>query len=63
MCKKKGITLTRVRMLLAATLLAALSGCGHDPNHDIDMEQAQEAANRVHKPPKPGEKMIPGAGG
>jgi hypothetical protein len=50
-------------MLLAGTLLGAFSGCGHNPNHDINMEQAQEAANRVHTPPKPGEKMIPGHGG
>ena len=50
-------------MLLAGTLLGALSGCDHDPNHDINREQAQKAANRVHTPPKPGEKMIPGAGG
>ena len=39
-------------MLLVGTLLGALSGCGHNPNHDIDMEQARAAANRVHPPPK-----------
>ena len=50
-------------MLLAATLLGALSGCGHNPNHDINMEQARAAAARVHKPPKPGVKMMPGGGG
>ena len=50
-------------ILLAGTLFGALSGCGHNPNHDINREQAQEAANRVHKPPQPGEKIIPGAGG
>ena len=26
-------------MLLVGTLLGALSGCGHDPNHDIDMSR------------------------
>ncbi|MFN3649406.1 MAG: hypothetical protein ACK47B_07465 [Armatimonadota bacterium] len=50
-------------ILLAGTLLGALSGCGHDPNHDIDMEQARKAADRVHPPPPPGEKRIPGHGG
>jgi len=49
--------------LLVGTLLGALSGCGHDPNHDINMEQARAAANRVHRPPDPGVKMEPGAGG
>ncbi len=39
-------------MLLAGTLLGALSGCGHDPNHDIDREKARAAADRVHSPPK-----------
>ena len=50
-------------MLLVGTLLGALSGCGHDPNHDINREQARAAANRVHKPPPAGVKMEPGAGG
>jgi hypothetical protein len=50
-------------MLLVGTLLGALSGCGHNPNHDINMEQARAAANRVHPPPPPGVKMLPGAGG
>jgi hypothetical protein len=50
-------------LLLVGTLFGALSGCGHDPNHDIDMEKARAAANRVHAPPKPGEKMEPGGGG
>ena len=50
-------------MLLVGTLLGALSGCGHDPNHDINMEQARAAASRVHTPPKPGVKMMPGQGG
>ena len=50
-------------MLLAGTLLGALSGCSHDPNHDIDLEKARAAANRVHKPPPPGVKMEPGHGG
>ena len=50
-------------MLLVGPFLGALLGCGHNPNHDINMDQAREAANRVHTPPKPGEKMIPGGGG
>lgn len=50
-------------MLLVGTLLGALPGCGHNPNHDINMEQAREAANRVHTPPDPGVKMKPGHGG
>ena len=50
-------------MLLVGTLLGALSGCGHDPNHDINMEQARAAASRVHAPPPPGAKMMPGYGG
>ena len=39
-------------MMLVGTLLGALCGCGHDPNHDIDMEKARAAADRVHAPPK-----------
>jgi hypothetical protein len=39
-------------MLLGGTLLGALIGCGHDPNHDINMEQARAAASRVHSAPK-----------
>ena len=39
-------------MLLCGTLLGALSGCGHDPNHGIDMDKARAAASRVHSPPK-----------
>ena len=50
-------------MLLVGTLLGAVSGCGHDPNHGIDMEKAREAADRVHPPPPPGVKRIPGHGG
>ena len=50
-------------LLLVGTLLGALCGCGHDPNHDINMEQARAAARRVHPPPPPGVKMMPGAGG
>jgi hypothetical protein len=50
-------------LLLAGTLLGVVSGCGHNPNHDIDMEQARKAADRVHTPPKPGEQIIPGHGG
>ena len=50
-------------MLLGGTLLGALLGCGHNPNHDINMEQARAAASRVHTPPDPGVKMMPGHGG
>ena len=50
-------------ILLVGTLLGALSGCGHDPNHDINMERARAAARRVHPPPPPGVKMEPGHGG
>ena len=50
-------------MLLVGTLLWALSGSGHNPNHGINMEQARAAANRVHPPPPPGVNMMPGAGG
>ena len=50
-------------MLLVGTLLGALSGCGHNPNHDINMEEARKAADRVHPPPPPGVKMEPGHGG
>jgi hypothetical protein len=52
-------------MLLVGTLLfsGALSGCGHDPNHGVDMEKARAAANRVKPPPPPGEKRMPGHGG
>jgi len=50
-------------LVLLGTLLGALLGCGHDPNHDIDREKARAAADRVHTPPKPGTKMVPGAGG
>jgi hypothetical protein len=50
-------------LLLGGTLLWALSGSGHNPNHDIDMEQARAAARRVHKPPPPGVKLKPGGGG
>ena len=50
-------------ILLVGTLLWALSGAGHNPNHDINMEQAREAARRVHPPPPPGTRRIPGHGG
>jgi len=50
-------------ILLVGALLWAFSGSGHNPNHDINMEQARAAANRVHPPPPPGVKRIPGAGG
>ena len=50
-------------ILLVGVLVWALSGSGHNPNHDINMEQARAAANRVHPPPPPGTKRIPGFGG
>jgi hypothetical protein len=50
-------------ILLVGTLLGALIGCGHNPNHGITIEQARAAASRLHPPPKPGEKTMPGAGG
>jgi hypothetical protein len=50
-------------ILLVGALFGSLSSCGHNPNHDINLEQARAAASRVHKPPKPGEKRIPGHGG
>ena len=56
-------TLLGAGVLLSGTLLGALSGCGHNPNHGIDMEKAREAADRVHPPPPPGVKRIPGHGG
>jgi hypothetical protein len=49
--------------LLGGTLLGALLGCGHDPNHGINMERARAAAGRVHTPPPAGVKMGPGFGG
>ena len=52
-----------VGTLLGVTLLGTLSGCGHDPNHDINMEEARKAADRVHPRPKPGVKLEPGHGG
>ena len=48
----RGGTILLGLMLLVGTLLWALSGSGHDPNHDINMEQARAAADRVHPPPK-----------
>ena len=50
-------------VLLGALIIGSLLGCGHNPNHDINMEQARAAANRVHPPPPPGVKMMPGHGG
>lgn len=51
------------RVVLVGALLGALSGCGHDPNRGINMEEAQKAADRVHPRPQPGVKMEPGHGG
>lgn len=39
-------------MLLVGTLVWTLFGSGHNPNHDINMNEARAAANRVHTPPK-----------
>lgn len=50
-------------MLLGGMLLGPLAGCGHDPNHDINREQARAAARRVHAPPPPGVRRMPGHGG
>lgn len=50
-------------LLLLGALLGPLSGCGHNPNHDIDMEKAKAAASRVHAPPPAGFKMGPDRGG
>jgi len=50
-------------MLVCGMLLGAVSGCGHNPNHDINMENARKAADRIHPPPPPGVKMEPGHGG
>ena len=50
-------------MLLVGALVWTLSGSSHNPNHDINMEKAREAADRVHPPPPPGVKMEPGHGG
>jgi hypothetical protein len=58
---RAGVILLGGAVLVA--LLAALSGFGHNPNHDINMEKAREAANRVHPQPKPGVKYQPGFGG
>jgi hypothetical protein len=52
-----------VGALLLGALLWVLLGSGHDPNHDINMEQARAAARRVQPPPPPGVKMMPGHGG
>ena len=56
-----GVLLLGVTLLVG--LLRAFSGSGHDPNHGINMEKAREAADRVHPPPPPGTKRIPGHGG
>jgi hypothetical protein len=50
-------------ILVVGALVWALSGSGHNPNHGIDMEKARAAADRVHPPPPPGTKRIPGFGG
>ena len=48
----RGWILRAVVVLLAGTLLGLPYGCGHNPNHGIDIEQARAAASRVHTPPK-----------
>lgn len=69
MLAKRRDVIMRVGMLLGGVtllvgLLWAFSGsAGHDPNHGINMEKAQEAADRVKPPPPPGTKRIPGHGG
>ena len=50
-------------ILLVGALVWALSGSSHNPNHGINMEKARKAADRVHPPPKPGVKRVPGHGG
>ena len=65
---KRRDVIMRVGMLLGGVtllvgLLWAISGSGHNPNHDINMEQAREAARRVHPESRPGVKRIPGHGG
>jgi hypothetical protein len=44
-------------LLVSVMALAALGGCGHNPNHGISQDQALAAARRMH-PPHP-----QGAGG
>lgn len=47
------VYIQRARVMVLGLILAgALCGCGHDPNHDIDMEKARAAASRVHQEPK-----------
>ena len=70
---KRGNGIMRGRMLRGGAILLgvmllvgalwALSGSGHNPNHDINMEKARAAADRVHTPPKSGDKMGPDHGG
>lgn len=50
-------------IVLVGVLLGALSGCGHDPNRGVNMEEARKAADRVHPRPDPGAKTVPGHGG
>lgn len=57
-------TLLRGAMTLAAVAaLGAFSGCAHNPNHGVNMDDARAAARRVHTPPDPSVKMTPGHGG
>jgi hypothetical protein len=50
-------------VILIGMLSGTLFGCGHNPNHGINMDRARAAADRVHKPPPKGVKMMPGTGG
>ena len=38
------------RWVLLLMALAALSGCGHNPNHGISRDQALAADRRIHPP-------------
>ena len=38
------------RWVLLLMALAALSGCGHNPNHGISQDQALAATRRMHPP-------------
>ena len=50
-------------VVLLGVLVGALSGCGHNPNHDIDMDKAKAAADRVHQPPSSDVRQVQGHGG
>ena len=52
-----------MQLAVAMFLVATVFGCGHNPNHDINIEEARKAADRVHPRPDPGVKRVPGFGG